>query len=285
MPTTRPGEPGSQRRVLIAGCGKLGTLLGERLVASGATVFALRRNTAELPAAFTAVAADLSHPLPAPLPDVDELVVTLTPGFSVSADRPDDYLVKIGNLAAALPTRPRRVIFVSSTRVFEGRTDGRPITEEDAPAPVTERGRLLLDGEKLATELLDAYIVRPAGIYGPGREMLLRTVIDGTPVDYTRRTNRIHQTDLARALDVMLREPEPPRLLHAVDQSPALLGDVVNYIAHRLGRQPPPRTEPGAPSGTVLDGARLLALLGTLEYPTFEAGYEEMTEAQHRALG
>jgi nucleoside-diphosphate-sugar epimerase len=279
LPTTRPGEPESQRRVLIAGCGKLGTALGERLVTSGATVFALRRTTAGLPAAFTAVAADLSSPLPAPLPEVDELVVTLTPASFASTDRPDDYL------AAALPARPRRVIFVSSTRVFEGRTDGRALTEEDAPAPVTDRGRLILDGEKLAAELLDAYIVRPAGIYGPGREMLLRFVADGTPVDYTRRTNRIHETDLARALEVMLREPEPPRLLHAVDQAPALLGDVVTYIAHRLGRQPPPRTEPGAPSGTVLDGARLLDLLGTLEYPTFEAGYEEMTEAQHRALG
>ncbi|MFD3444431.1 sugar nucleotide-binding protein [Microbacteriaceae bacterium 4G12] len=279
MQTTPPAEPELQRHILLAGCGKLGILLGERLVARGATVFALRRNTAPLPAAFTALAADLSHPLATPLPDVDELVVTLTPGYSASAGHPDDYLVKIRNLAAALPVRPRRVIFVSSTRVFEGRTDGRVITEDDDPAPVTERGRLILDGELLAAELLDAHIVRPAGIYGPGREMLLRTVIDGTPVDYTRRTNRIHQADLARALDVMLREPEPPRLIHAVDQAPAPLGDVVTYIAHRLGRQPPPRTEPGDPAGTVLDGARLLELLGTLEYPTFEAGYAEMTEA------
>ena len=284
MQTTPPAEPGSQRRILLAGCGKLGILLGERLVARGATVFALRRTTAVLPEIFTTVAADLSTPLPAPLPEVDELVVTLTPSSSASANHPDDYLAKIRNLAAALPVLPRRVIFVSSTRVFEGRTDERPLTEEDAPAPVTERGRVILAGELLARELLDAYIVRPAGIYGPGREMLLRTVVDGTPVDYARRTNRIHQIDLARALDTMLQVHEPPRLVHAVDRAPTPLGDVVTYIAHLLGHQPPPRSEPGIPSGTVLDGARLLELLGTLQYPTFETGYAEMIEAQHRHL-
>ncbi len=267
-------------RILLVGCGKVGTRLGERLVEGGAKVFALRRDTAVLPAAFSALSIDLREPVPAPLPEVDAMVVTLTPGAPGGPGRPDEYLLSIRNLAAALPATPRRVVFVSSTRVFEGRTDERPLTEADEPAPTTERGATLRSGEVLASDLFDAHIVRPAGIYGPGREMLLRKVMDGTPVEYARRTNRIHEADLVRALETMLAADAAPRLLTAVDQAPAPLGDVVTYIAGQLGLQPPPRVEPDAAGGTVLSGARLLEMLGTLQYPTFREGYGHMIAAR-----
>jgi nucleoside-diphosphate-sugar epimerase len=260
-------------RTLLVGCGKLGTRLGQRLVEGGGKVFALRRNTAALPASFSTLAVDLREPVQRELPTVDAMVVTLTPGRPAGSDLEDDYLASLKNLAAALPSTPPRVVFVSSTRVFEGRTDRRALTEADAPAPVTERGRMLRDGELLASELFGAHIVRPAGIYGPGREMLLRKVMEGTPVQYAKRTNRIHETDLVRTLQALLCAENPPRILHAVDQSPATLGEIVTYIAHQLGLQAPPEAQSDLASGTVLSGARLLTLLGTLRYPTFEAGY------------
>jgi nucleoside-diphosphate-sugar epimerase len=260
-------------RILVAGCGKLGIRLGLRLAGAGWDVSALRRDPAALPAEFTALAVDLREPVQRDLPEVEAMVITLPPGTPGAADQPEGYGASLRNLAAALPSVPRRVVFVSSTRVFEGRADGRTLTEADAVAPVTVRGRTLRDGELLAVELFDAHIVRPAGIYGPGREMLVRTVLEGTPVQYARRTNRVHETDLVRTLEALLTATDPPRLLHAVDQSPAALGEVVTYIARQLGVPAPPRIQPEVASGTVLSGARLLGLLGTLQYPTFEAGY------------
>ena len=47
-------------RVLLVGCGKLGTRLGERLVRKGAEVVALRRDLSALPESFTRIAADLT---------------------------------------------------------------------------------------------------------------------------------------------------------------------------------------------------------------------------------
>ncbi|WP_205754491.1 sugar nucleotide-binding protein [Arthrobacter sp. CAU 1506] len=270
---TEQAGPG---RILLVGCGKLGTQLGERLVRAGAEVFALRRNTSALPAAFTPLSVDLREPVRGHLPEVDRMVITLTPDIQEASDRSSGYLAAISNVAAALPARPRRVVFVSSTRVFEGKSEQRALTEADSPAPMTPRGSWLRDWELLASELFDAQIVRPAGIYGPGREMLLRKVIEGTPVQYARRTNRIHETDLVRTLETLLFTENPPPILHAVDQAPAALGDVVTYIAHRLGLQPPLRIQPEVASGTVLSGARLLTLLGTLQYPTFEAGYDHV---------
>jgi len=244
-------------------------------------VFALRRNITALPAVFSALSVDLREPVRCVLPEVDAMVVTLTPGTHEASGKPDSYLASLRHLAAALPSTPHRVVFVSSTRVFEGRTDERALTEEDAPAPLTARGMTLRDGELLAAELFDAHVVRPAGIYGPGREMLLRKVVAGTPVQYAKRTNRIHETDLVRTLQTLLLADNPPRIVHAVDQAPAPLGEVVTFIANQLGLQAPPRIRPEVPSGTVLSGALLLTLLGNLQYPTFEAGYGDII-ATHR---
>ncbi|WP_313823836.1 SDR family NAD(P)-dependent oxidoreductase [Citricoccus sp.] len=305
MSAPRPSQrkPG---RTLLVGCGALGTRLGERLAADGGEVFALRRTTAGLPAAFTSLPVDLQAPVRTALPAVDAMVITLPPGGPVtgpagglagglaggpaggpaSAGQPahdDGYLASLRNLAAALPQVPPRVVLVSSTRVLGGHTHGRPLTERDAPAPVGPRASILLEGERLATELFDAVILRPAGIYGPGREMLLRKALEGDPVQYARRTNRIHEDDLVRTLHALLTSAEPPRLLHAVDQAPAPLGEVITYIAHRLGVPPPPALEPEEASGTVLDGAQLLDFLGSLEHPTFQSGYGQLIDDRNGA--
>lgn len=284
MPAALRALHDAPHRILLAGCGKLGTHLGKRLGEAGREVVALRRNTAGLPAAFTTLAVDLRVPVQRELPDVEALVISLPPGTPAEPGQEDDYLASLRNLAAALPAVPRRVVFVSSTRVFEGRTDARALTEDDEPAPVTPRGRTLHDGELLARELFGAHIVRPAGIYGPGREMLIRKVIEGTPVQYAKRTNRIHETDLVRTLEAVLVAEDPPRILHAVDQAPASLGEVITYVASQLGLPAPPRIQPEVAGGTVLSGGRLLALLGTLQFPTYEAGYEHLT-ATRNAVG
>lgn len=273
--TETTGQPA---RVMLVGCGRVGTRLGRHLLTSGGEVLALRRDTSGLPAEFTSTAADLREPLADGLPAVDAMVITLTP--SMGGD-PDGYLNTLRNLAAALPSVPPRVIFVSSTGIFEGRYAGRPLTEADIPAPATARGILLRDGELLATELFDALIVRPAGIYGPGREMILRKVLERSPIRYRQRTNRIHEVDLVRALAWLLTTEAPPRVLHAVDREPAPLGEVATFVAAQLGLPAPPEVETREAGGTVLDGSLLHDLLGSLHYPTFREGYAGIIAEKH----
>ncbi|RWR16673.1 SDR family NAD(P)-dependent oxidoreductase [Agrococcus lahaulensis] len=270
------GSETAAQRTLLVGCGQVGTRLGLRLAAGGGEAVALRRRTEALPAALSPLAVDLGEPVPRGLlPEVDAMVVTLPPG-------PDDdaYVRSLRHLADALPEPPSRVVLVSSTRVLEGLAGAEVRTEADAPAPVSARARALLEGERVARERLGALVVRPAGIYGPGRERLVRSVLERTPVQHARRTNRIHETDLVRALEAMLSATDPPRLLHAVDRRPAPLGEVVGWIAARLGVEPPPRVLPEVAGGTVLAGDRLLALLGDLRFPSFEEGYGAMLDAR-----
>ncbi|HWV47903.1 MAG TPA: SDR family NAD(P)-dependent oxidoreductase, partial [Microbacterium sp.] len=181
-------------------------------------------------------------------------------------------------LADALPSRPSRVLFVSSTRVLEGRAGPRPLTESDAPSPTSARARALVEGEELAARLFDACIIRPAGIYGPGRDSVIRRVRAHAPVDYSRRTNRIHELDLVGLLHTMLRADDPPALIHAVDQAPVPMRDVVTFIADRLGLEPPPRVTPESGGGTVLRGDVMLDVVGALNYPSFREGYARMLD-------
>ena len=100
------------------------------------------------------------------------------------------------------------------------------------------------------------------------------------PVEHDRRTNRIHEQDLARAVVALLEVPEPPRLLHAVDAAPAPLGEVVGHIAAQLDLPVPPRAVPDPGAGTVLDGTALHHLLGHLEVPDHRAGYAAILTGQ-----
>lgn len=258
--------------VLLVGAGQVGTHLGGRLVERGIRILALRRSVDALPSAFERRAVDLASPITDPLPAADAMVITLPPP-------PEGYETVLRNLAAALPAVPARVVFVSSTRVFEGLAGERPITEADDPQPTSARARDIRAGELAAQRLFGALIVRPAGIYGPGRESLVRRVREGAHVAHARRTNRIHEHDLVTILDRVLHEQAPPTVLHAVDRAPALLGDVVRHIADRLGVPVPADSGEADAGGTVLDGAAAAALLGSFAFPDFRAGYDALIRA------
>lgn len=262
-------------RILIIGCGKLGIRLAERLTANEGEVFGLRRDTSVLPSHITPVTADLRSPEPIFLPEVDSMVITITPSIG-GAESPAGYTSAMQRVAEALPAIPQRTVMVSSTGVFDGPGTAMPISETDPPNPSTGRGRNLLRGEVLARGLFSAHIVRPAGIYGPGREMLLRKVLGAEPVNYAQRTNRVHEADLAAVLHAMLARPNPPGLLHAVDQHPAPLGEVVTFIAEELGVPAPPRSTPENPSGKVLDSALLTSWFGDLQFPSYREGYRSI---------
>ncbi len=269
----------SPKNILLVGCGQLGTELGQRLATDDVQVYGLRRNATDLPAPLQPLSVDLNQPVTTSLPDVDSMVITLTPNMPKVANEPG-YLVALKHLAQALPKTPTRVVFVSSTRVFDGNSASYPITEDDAPVPASERAQLLLAAEDLAGELFAATILRPAGIYGPGREMLIRKVRTGEQVNRQRRTNRIHQTDLARVVELMLTMPQPPAVLHAVDHTPGVpLGDVVDYIAQRLQLEPPQGRADDVVAGKILDARLLHTLLGPLYYPTFKQGYDQIIAA------
>lgn len=271
-------HPRDAGRTLLVGYGKLGAALAPLLRSEGAEAIALRRTDAPLPSGVRGIVADVSRPLDARLPRVDSMIVTLPPGEDV-----DGYRRALQHLERALPDAPERTVFVSSTGVFAGVGPEAPITEDDEPPLSSDRARALRDGERAAVELFGASVVRPSGIYGPGRDFLLRTVREGRTVDRQRWTNRIHEADLVRTLHILLRRAESPALLHATDEQPVQLGEVVDFLAERLGVPAPPAAPADRATGHILDGALLRRTLGDLEHPTYVSGYTEMLAALDRS--
>lgn len=274
---------------LIAGCGDLGTAVGLQLARQGHQVYGLRRRSVPLPPPLRGLQADLTRPasLTGLPPAVDLLYYIATP------DRYDDaayraaYVDGLRNLLAALQRAgqaPRRLVLVSSTSVY-GQTGGEWADEDSPTQPRGFSGRRLLEAEQLARASgIPAVIVRFGGIYGPGRERLLRKVRAGAPsiAQPPLYTNRIHRDDCVRVLLHVAQERIPPGVYLAVDDAPCSQCELMEWLAGRLGLPAPTRI-PSAPNGARAGNkrcrnAKLKATGFRFLYPSYREGYAALLQ-------
>ena len=268
-------------KVLIAGCGDLGTETGLRLLRDGHDVVGLRRDPSVLPDGFGRLAADLGAPLP-PLPgDVDALVFAAAPGERSVAAYRRVYLEGLRGVLDGLRAAgaaPRRVLFVSSTAVY-GVTDGSWVDENTPAVPTSETGRVLRAAE---LALLDgpfpATTFRLTGIYGPGRTRLVDQVRAGEAVapDPPVHANRIHRDDAAEAIvHLLTRVAEPDAIYLGVDHAPVDRGEVVRWLADQVGAPTPARAPDRRSRGgdKRCRNDRLLGTGFTFAHPTYREGY------------
>jgi nucleoside-diphosphate-sugar epimerase len=109
------------------------------------------------------------------------------------------YVEGCANLTKSFPRAP--LLFTSSTSVY-AQADGSIVTEESPAIPERETGRLLLEAENL-TLAAGGIVARLAGIYGPGRSVILKKFLSGEALieeDGRRFLNQIHRDDAARAV-------------------------------------------------------------------------------------
>lgn len=231
--------------VLVAGCGYVGTALAQELARAGHRVIGLRRDTSALPDGVEGLAADLTKPetlreLPS---DIDRLVYTAGASGRSEEAYEDAYVRGLSNVVDALARRGapvRRALFTSSTAVY-GQDDGEWIDETSPTVPSRFTGEVLLRGERLLADAFESHgVLRLAGIYGPGRTWLVRTVREGTArAEPGRYGNRIHRDDCAGALHHLLTLDRVPPVLVGVDDDPAPLASVHAFVAELLGVDPP----------------------------------------------
>lgn len=269
-------------RVLIAGCGYVGSALGELLSSEGHTVFGLRRDPASLPDTITPVVADLFHPIPSKtLPEtLDYVFYTASAGGSDDVAYRSAYVDGPQNLLEALAPQlanVRRLFFTSSTGVY-AQTNGEWVEETSPTEPESHTGRRLLEGERVVSEgPIPSSVVRLSGIYGPGRtrsiQRALETPADDGPPVYT---NRIHRDDCAGVLRHLMLLPEPAPLYLATDHEPTDRRTVARWLSDRLGRPLPEADSSGAQrrrTNKRCSNYRLLASGYEFRYPTFRKGF------------
>lgn len=233
-------------RILIAGCGYVGSALGLLLTAEGHTVFGLCRDTKALPSAIIPISVDLSTPLPpdALPPNLDAVVHAVSPDDSTDEAYKLAYADGPRNLITALEPQEnlRRFIFVSSTGVY-GQKGGEWVDEESPAGPETTSGKRLLEGERLVLDgPFPATVLRPGGTYGPDRTGAIERALHGAPgeEDPPRYTNRIHRDDCAGALRHHILLPDLDPIYLGVDHEPATLSTVAKWLTTRPGKAIPP---------------------------------------------
>ena len=174
---------------------------------------------------------------------------------------------------------------VSSTAVY-GITDGSWVDETTPTEPGGFSGKRLLEAETLLSQSRHpGVVIRFGGIYGPGRNRMLRKVRNGEPVvaEPPQYTNRIHRDDCVGALVHLFHVAEPASVYLGVDSHPCTQVELVDWLAERLGLPRPPRTQGSAggvrASNKRCHNNRLLASGYAFQYPDYRAGYEAMLAA------
>lgn len=277
-------------RVLIAGCGYVGSVLGQQLVRDSHEVWGLRRNPRSLPPSIQPIEADLAGPdgcadVP---PDLDWIFYLVSPSGSEDAMYRRAYVENQQALLAALERQgqtPKRLLFASSTAVYQ-QSDGDWIDESSPTIPEHFSGKRLLEAEQLALKSrVPATVVRFGGIYGPRRTGLIDRVRAGQAVYRAgppQFSNRIHRDDCAGVLRHLIELDEPASVYLGVDCDPTDQRTLLNWLAGVLG-SPEPRP---AGSGEVSSARgnkrcrndRLLESGYTFRYPTFREGYRAVLE-------
>lgn len=285
-----------RQRVLIIGCGDIGTRVARGLVAK-ARVLALTSSESRLP--------DLRRhgmvPLVGNLDRIKTLsrlaglaqrVVYLAPPPSEGWGDP-----RVLALLRALRRRgaPAQFVYGSTSGVY-GDCDGAWVSETRAVNAGTARAMRRVDAENQVRFFgrsagVSAQILRIPGIYAPDREggTPRERLLRGTPVLRTEDdvyTNHIHSDDLARACLASLWKGRPQRIYNVSDDTQMKMGDYFDLAADLYQLQRPPRVaREGAQQqlpvmllsfmseSRRLENARLKRELGLrLRYPTVGEG-------------
>lgn len=278
-------------RVLIAGCGDVGSRLALRLQDKGWVVHGLRRNVAALPAGIHAVPGDLQEatcPAAWPSAELDYLVYCAAASQHDEAGYRAAYVEGLRHVLSWLAEqgqRPRRLFFVSSSGVY-GQQEGEWV-DEDSPAEAQSYSAVIMrEAERLALQSgLPATAVRLTGLYGPGREWLLNQVRNGYRVNETPPLygNRIHVDDAAGLLAHLLEadgrgEPLADCYL-GVDDEPAPLHEVVAWLRERLGVTHWSDEQRVRRAGSKrCSNARARALGWAPQYPSYREGYSAILQ-------
>lgn len=296
------------RSVAVLGAGYVGGAFVREALVRGLRVTALTRNAAkaaELRAAGCAqvVEADLAGAewhaqLRGPF---DFVFNCVSAGGGGAAGYRHSYVEGMRSVGHWLATQPLggTIVYTSSTGVYP-QGDGVRVTEEASLAGAGETGQVLREAEVELARVAGAahwrwFVLRLAGIYGPGRHGMLdqlRAGVASLAGDPAHHMNLIHRDDACSAGWSCLAAPAAVRdeVFNVTDGTPALRAEVAEWLAQRLGAASPKFGDaagaaPAAGSNPfggrrrvpdrIVDSAKIRLLLGWApRFPDFRVGYE-----------
>lgn len=235
-------------RVVIIGCGFVGLQTARLFNDAGWEVIGVTHSVESAEKLeterFRVVACDIADASMlktqhASLGNSDVAIHCASSGRSGTEGYRQVYFEGMHNILGVL--RPQKALFTSSTSVY-AQTDGSEVTEESPAMPQRETGKLLRDAEDLVM-IQNGIVARLAGIYGPGRSILLQKFFDGRAIiegDGSRVINQVHRDDAARALFFLASQKVPSGIYNVCDDTPLTQFEVYRWLAHYFAKPLPP---------------------------------------------
>ncbi len=286
---------------MIFGCGYLGTVLAERLLEAGCRVGALTRNPDRAASLrqlglSEVLCADLHKPgWQTQLKETYAGVVNCVSsagggleGYRLSYLEGQRRILEwTGGLA-----RPPCLVYTGSTSVYP-QDGGLTVDETTDTSEAPPTGQVLLESERCLASAASVerwYVLRLAGIYGPGRHFLLdqlRSAEGPIPGRGDYSMNMIHRDDAVEAICCALRGQGPSGIYNVCDDAPVHKEEVLGYLAAQLGR-PAPDFAPSQvsarlkrrggrmPDRRILNAKARSELGWTPNYPSYREGYADL---------
>ncbi|MBI1195169.1 MAG: NAD(P)H-binding protein [Gammaproteobacteria bacterium] len=286
-------------KLLIVGCGYVGSRLAAQALQEGRSVSAIVRSPARCEAlreeGICATTLDLDSRLENALDTAARVICYLVP--PPSDGREDPRLSRFLG-AIAENALPERVILIGTTGVY-GDAGGAWVDEDSPIDPSTDRARRRRGAEIALIGWAEArdipwIILRVPGIYGPGR-LPLERIRARTPVlDEAESpwSNRIHVDDLVGACMAAADTHAVNQVFNVSDGCPTTMTDYFNRVADHFGLSRPPQIPMASARARLGEGilsylaesrrisnARMRDRLGvTPRYPDLESGLAEIDE-------
>jgi nucleoside-diphosphate-sugar epimerase len=271
-------------RILLLGCGYTGLEVARQARARGLQVLATTRSFQR----SQELAAAGAEPIVLSTLDAESLASHVDAHSALIVSFPPDG--QTDARCAALARHAYASAYVSSTGVYGSRRGH--IDDSTPAAPDTPRLELRLAAEQAWREA-GATVLRAAAIYGPGRGMHERVRSGSARIagDGRQHVCRIHVEDLARALLRSVELPLGPETYVVADDEPAPQGEVVRYLAQRLGVPCPVSVPLESAPETLrhdrrIDAARFKRETGiSWHYPNYREGFEACLRAEQAERG
>ena len=239
-------------RTLIIGAGYVGEALADFLSARGDSVLACTASSASARTLgekklYPVRACDVSDPaavesLRANEGKFDQVILCASSGRGGPAQYRAIFLEGAKNLSANF--RDTRLIFTGSTSVY-AQTDGNWVDETSPTEPDREPGRILRAAEDIVLAA-GGVVARLAGIYGPGRSVLLRRFLAGEAImdgEGERWINQAHRDDIVTALATLQSAPAAG-VYNVCDNRPLTQLECYHWLAGHFGLPMPPAAAP-----------------------------------------
>lgn len=285
------------RHLVIFGCGYVGAAVARWAATAGLRVTALTRNADSalllreigIETVVADLASDAWHGHIEPAPDFAINCVSSggggVEGYRHSYLQGTESILAWANARGPIGT----FVYTSSTSVYP-QGDGQRVDEQAPVHAATDRAEVLIATEtRVRTQsaaLRRWFILRLAGIYGPGRHQLLEQVRAGEVSGLGgHHLNLIHRDDIVSAVAACFSAPESiaNEVFNVADDGQARKSEIVSWLAGELGL--PAAHYSGGASGSrrpvtpdrVIANGKLKSMLGWRpRYSTFREGYANL---------